>query len=166
MINFLLCGTFLSTFFFEYKTKKKISFFFLSYANTFLLCPFFKAFIVCLTCYTTQGLRQDFRTVVADFHMHSKKLKINGTFVPKLRVQNQIFKKPVGAKLVFLKLCGCSCTHCTHTNQDPVQHYIEFVTWKQSTYSEIYTQTRIHTSRNTYKVYLSTRYMYIVCKVQ
>ena len=48
-----------------------------------------------------------------------KVLKTNFTFVQKLRVLNQIFSKSVGAKLVFLKICGCSCTHCTHTNEGP-----------------------------------------------
>ena len=52
----------------------------------------------------------------ADFHIHSKKLKIKGTFVQKVRVQNQISSKTVGAKSVFLKICGCSCTH---TNEGP-----------------------------------------------
>ena len=27
--------------------------------------------------------------------------------------------KSEAAKSVLLKICGCSCTHCTHTNEDP-----------------------------------------------
>ena len=55
----------------------------------------------------------------AGFHIHTKTLKIKGTFVKKLRVLYQISSKSVGAKLVFLKNCWCSCTHCTHTNEGP-----------------------------------------------
>ena len=29
------------------------------------------------------------------------------------------YTKFVGAKSVLLKICGCICTHCTHTNQAP-----------------------------------------------
>ena len=46
-----------------------------------------------------------------------KKLKIKGIFVQKLRVKNQIFEKSEGTESVFLKICGCSCTH---TNEGPV----------------------------------------------
>ena len=30
------------------------------------------------------------------------------------------FLRSVGAKLVHLKICGCSCTHCIYTNYSPV----------------------------------------------
>ena len=66
-----------------------------------------------------QGPRQDIKSVGADFHIYSKKLKVESIFEQRLRVKYQISSTLVGAKSVFLKICGCSCTHCTHTNKVP-----------------------------------------------
>ena len=52
-----------------------------------------------------QGPRWDFRIVGADFSVCSK-TEDKGTFE----------QKSVDAKSVVLKIYGCSCTHCTHTN--------------------------------------------------
>ena len=49
-----------------------------------------------------------------------KKLKIEDIFVQKIRVKNKICSKSVCAKSVFLKICGCSCAHCIHTNEVPI----------------------------------------------
>ena len=64
---------------------------------------------------SNQGPRWDFRIVGADFSVCSK-TEDKGTFEQKSRVQNQVSSKSVGAKSVILKIYGCSCTHCTHTN--------------------------------------------------
>ena len=63
------------------------------------------------------------------FQIISKKLKKKGTFVQKSRVQNQISWKSVCAEI-----CGCSCTHCTHTNEDPASETTPRVgiTWSPS----------------------------------
>ena len=58
-----------------------------------------------------QGPRKDFKNVGADFHNHSKKLKLKGTFVQKLRLQNYIFSKSV-----FLKIFWYCCTHTNEAN--------------------------------------------------
>ena len=42
--------------------------------------------------------------------------KTEGTLVLKSRVKNHISSKSLGAKSVFLQICGRSCTH---TNDDP-----------------------------------------------
>ena len=47
-------------------------------------------------------------------------MRVKDTFVQKLSVKKQIFSKSVGAKSMFLKICGCSCIHWTHTNEHPV----------------------------------------------
>ena len=44
----------------------------------------------------------------ADLKIHSKTLKLK-----------YFFMKLKGKKSVFLKICGCSCTHCTHANEAP-----------------------------------------------
>ena len=51
----------------------------------------------------------------ADFPIHCKNLKIEITFVEKLRVQKQIFSKLLGEKSVFLKSFGAVAPALTRT---------------------------------------------------
>ena len=79
-----------------------------------------------------------FQNCGCGFSYFLKNPKIKGTFVQKSRVKNQISSKSVGAKSVFLKICGCSCTHCTHTTEVLGKHaaILSLVPLGKHTYEE------------------------------
>ena len=56
-----------------------------------------------------------------------KKLMIKGIFVQKIRVQNQIASKSMGAKSIFLKICWCSYTHTNFGPNSNLSYEIHYV---------------------------------------
>ena len=55
------------------------------------------------------GTSWDFKTLGADFDLYTQNTKGKRHFSTKIK----------GKKSDILKICGCSCTHCTHTNEEP-----------------------------------------------
>ena len=94
-----------------------------------------KKFPPCNLMHRTAGSRNagsslGFQNCGCRFSYFLKTPKIKCTFVQKLRVKNQISSKSLGAKSVLLKICECSCTHCTHINKGPERRAPSvFKTW-------------------------------------